>query len=192
MADHPLRTIDMQPESRPLDLNDLSRLALTLRAARQPDAIFREVYAVACETLGCKLFTIMSFDAERYEVERLYTNMPTVYPLGGRKKKRGSAWAGHTLENLKPFRATDADGIRAAFDDHAVITGMGLGSILNIPVAYDGRCAGTMNLTHVEGWYTQAHEEAGLVLASFLAAPLVLHQRNSKPKAAPQPIAGCA
>jgi GAF domain-containing protein len=182
----------MQPDSRPLDLPDVSRLAHALRTARQPDAMFREIYAVACETLGCKLFTIMSFDTERYEVERLYTNMPTVYPLGGRKKKRGSAWAEHTLENLMPFRATDAAGIRAAFDDHAVITGMGLGSILNIPVAYDGRCVGTMNLTHVEGWYTQAHEEAGLVLASFLVAPLALYQCCAKPKTAPQVRAGCA
>src|SRR6201991_1036996 len=162
----------MQPDSRLLDLPDVSRLACALRTARQPDAMFREIYAVACETLGCKLFTIMSFDTERYEVERLYTNMPTVYPLGGRKKKRGSAWAEQTIEHLMPFRATDAAGIRAAFDDHAVITGMGLGSILNIPVAYDGQCVGTMNLTHVEGWYTQAHEEAGLQVPSvFFPAP---------------------
>ncbi|MFC0402680.1 GAF domain-containing protein [Paraburkholderia rhizosphaerae] len=183
----------MQTETRSLELNDLSRLALALRVAQQPEVIFREVYALACETLGCKLFTIMSFDAERYEVERLYTNMPTVYPPGGRKKKRGSAWAGHTLGNLQPFRATDPEGIRAAFDDHAVITGMGLGSILNIPVAYDGRCVGTMNLTHVEAWYTQAHEGAGLLLASFLAAPLALYQRQAKPQAAPPwRVAGCA
>jgi GAF domain-containing protein len=181
----------MPAEPRPLELTDLSRLVHALRAARQPDAIFREVYALACETPGCKLFTIMSFDEERYEVERLYTNMPTVYPLGGRKKKGGSAWAEHTLEQLKPFRATDPAGIRAAFDDHAVITGMGLGSILNIPVAYDGRCIGTMNLTHVEGWYTQAHEESGLLLASFLAAPLALYQRGAKAKAAPRTAAGC-
>jgi GAF domain-containing protein len=182
----------MQSVSRALDLPDVSRLARALYSARQPDAIFREIYAVACETPGCKLFTIMSFDAERYEVERLYTNMPTVYPPGGRKKKRGSAWSEHTLENLLPFRATDAAGIRAAFDDHAVITGMGLGSILNIPVAYDGQCVGTMNLTHVEGWYTQAHEETGLVLASFLAAPLALYLHNAKPKTTQQVRAGCA
>jgi hypothetical protein len=55
-----------------------------------------------------------------------------------------------------------------------------LGSILNIPVAYDGRCVGTMNLTHVEGWYRQEHEETGVLLASFLVAPLALHQAASR------------
>jgi GAF domain-containing protein len=185
--------MSMHAEPRPLSVDDLSKLAHALRAAPQPETIFREVYALACETIGCKLFTIMSFDADCHEVERLFTNMPAVYPPGGRKKKRGSAWSQQTLENLQPFRATAPEGIRAAFDDHAVMLGMGLGSILNIPVAYDGRCVGTMNLTHVEGWYTQAHEEAGMLLASFLAAPLALYRRGAQPAGAtPAAVAGCA
>ncbi|GAB2871141.1 hypothetical protein GCM10027093_03600 [Paraburkholderia jirisanensis] len=183
----------MHAEPRPLTVADLSQLAHALRGALQPDTIFRAVYALACETIGCKLFTIMSFDADRYEVERLFTNTPTLYPLGGRKKKRGSAWGVQTLENLQPFRATTPEGIRAAFDDHALMVGMGLGSILNIPVAYDGRCVGTMNLTHVEAWYTEAHEQAGILLASFLAAPLALYRGNAQPAAISvhAAIAGC-
>jgi GAF domain-containing protein len=183
----------MHAEPRPLCVADLLKLARVLRCAPQPEAIFREVYELACETIGCKLFTIMSFDADCYEVERLFTNTPAIYPLGGRKKKRGSAWSLQTLENMQPFRATTPDGIRAAFDDHAVMFDMGLGSILNIPVAYDGRCVGTMNLTHVEGWYTQAHEETGILLASFLAAPLALYRGGGarQPAATHAAIAGC-
>jgi hypothetical protein len=80
---------------------------------------------------------------------------------------------------MMPFRANGAAQISAAFDDHAVLTGMGLGAILNIPVAYDGKCVGTMNMTHVEGWYAYEHDELGVLLASFLAAPLALHQMKS-------------
>jgi GAF domain-containing protein len=54
-----------------------------------------------------------------------------------------------------------------------------LGSILNMPVAYNGQCVGTMNMTHVEGWYTQAHEEIALLLAAFIATPLALRQAAS-------------
>jgi hypothetical protein len=50
---------------------------------------------------------------------------------------------------------------------------MGLGSILNIPIAYDGECIGTMNLTHVEHWYKREHEDTGVLLGSFLAPALV-------------------
>ena len=77
------------------------------------------------------------------------------------------------MTRMQVFRATDPDGIRASFDDHAVMTGLGLGSILNIPIAYEGRCIGTMNMTHVSGWYTPEHEQYGLLIGSFLAAPLL-------------------
>jgi GAF domain-containing protein len=164
------------PATRALDMADLERLANTVRKKDQPMEIFRAVHALAERTIGLGLFTIMSYDAQRFEVERLYTNMPEVYPTGGRKQKRGTAWASQVLLDLKPFRAETPQGIRAAFDDHAVMTGMGLGSILNIPIAYDGVCVGTMNLTHREGWYTARHEEIGLLIGSFLAAALVQAQ----------------
>jgi GAF domain-containing protein len=159
--------------TRVLGIPDLERLSDALRLSNQPTEIFRAVHAAAEQTIGLRLFTIMSYDAQRLEVERVYTNMPDVYPTGGRKQKQGTAWAGQVLLNLKPFRAETQQGIRDAFDDHAVMTGMGLGSILNIPIAYDGVCVGTMNMTHREGWYTARDEQIGMLIGSFLAAALV-------------------
>lgn len=144
-----------------------------MREPGQPAHLFDTVASVAAETIGFRLFTIMSHDASRHEVERVYTNMPDVYPTGGRKKKQGTAWATQILQDLRPFRGETMNDIRDAFDDHMTMTNMGLGSILNIPVAYDGVCIGTMNLTHVEHWYSRDHEDAGLLLASFLAPALV-------------------
>lgn len=163
----------MPPAGQALELSDLEGLAMTMRTTGQPAEIFRAVHAVAARAIGARLFTIMSYDAQRHEVERVYTNMPDVYPPGGRKQKRGTAWSKQILEELKPFRAETAQDIRAAFDDHAKMTGMGLGSILNIPIAYDGVCVGTMNMTHVEGWYTCGHEAIGLLIGSFLAPALL-------------------
>ncbi|MFM0037673.1 GAF domain-containing protein [Paraburkholderia strydomiana] len=164
------------PAMKALELSDLESLAMAMRIRGQPGEIFRAVHAVAARAIGAKLFTIMSYDARRHEVERVYTNMPDVYPPGGRKKKRGTAWSKQILEDLEPFRAETAQHIRDAFDDHAVMTGMGLGSILNIPIAYGGECIGTMNMTHVEGWYTRGHEAMGLLIGSFLAPALLRRQ----------------
>jgi transcriptional regulator with GAF, ATPase, and Fis domain len=164
-------------EQHALELSDLERLAQALRVKHRPAEIFGAVYAVASSAIGARLFTIMSYDARQHEVERVYTNMPAVYPLGGRKKKRGTAWSNQILQDLRPFRAQTAQGIRDAFDDHAVMTGMGLGSILNIPIAYDGVCVGTMNMTHVESWYTHRHEQIGVLIGSFLAPALLDLQR---------------
>ena len=158
---------------RALKLDDLERLARATRESDQPETLFRAVEAVVSETIGFRLFTIMAYDASRHEVARVYTNMPDVYPTGGRKKKRGTAWATQILQELRPFRGETSHDIRNAFDDHAVMAAMGLGSILNIPIAYDGECIGTMNLTHVEHWYTQAHEDLGLLIGAFLAPALL-------------------
>ncbi|MEM5296734.1 GAF domain-containing protein [Burkholderia sp. JPY481] len=166
-------------DTQMLDIADLERLALAMRAKDQPLELFRAVHAVAAKAIGLSLITIMSYDARRHEVERVYTNMPDVYPLGGRKRKQGTAWARQILQELKPFRAATSQGIREAFDDHAVMTGMGLGSILNIPIAYDGVCIGTMNLTHEEGWYTGRHESMGLLIGAFLAPALIKHSTQS-------------
>jgi len=158
---------------RALKLRDLERLARATRESEQPETLFRAVEAVVSETIGFRLFTIMSYDASRHEVARVHTNMPDVYPTGGRKKKRGTAWATQILHELRPFRGETSHDIRNAFDDHAVMAAMGLGSILNIPIAYDGECIGTMNLTHVEHWYTKQHEDLGLLIGAFLAPALL-------------------
>jgi hypothetical protein len=173
------------PLRQALELTDLEGLAMAMRTTGQPSEIFHAVHAVATRTIGARLFTIMSYDAQRHEVERVYTNMPDVYPAGGRKHKRGTAWSRQILEELKPFRAETMQGIRDAFDDHAVMTGMGLGSILNIPIAYDGVCVGTMNMTHVEGWYMRGHEAMGLLIGSFLAPALLTRLAAHADRATP-------
>lgn len=152
---------------------DLGRLAEALASADQPPAIFRALDSLSGEAIGHRLFTIMRFDPERSEVERLYSTMPDVYRVGGRKKKTDTAWANHILHDRKVYRANDAAGIRAAFDDHATILGLGLESVLNIPVVFDGRCVGTMNLLHEAGWYRPSDEETGIVLGSFLIPVLI-------------------
>ena len=124
--------------TRALQTHDLERLASAMREPGQPLALFRAVEAVAAESIGFRLFTIMAYDARQHQVERVFTNMPDVYPTGGRKTKRGTAWATRILQDLRPFRGDTRHDLRNAFDDHTVMTAMGLGSILNIPIAYDG------------------------------------------------------
>lgn len=153
---------------RVLRNEDLAALAAALRSPERPPRIFAAVETLSAAVIGHRLFTVMRYDSARGEVERLYTSMPSVYPVGGRKTKRETAWSDHVLREMRAFRATDPDGIRAAFDDHATIASLGLGSILNIPLVLAGRCLGTMNLTHEAGWYTEQDEAMGMLLGAFL------------------------
>src|SRR5262249_20834785 len=158
---------------RLLDLADLATLAAAGEAAGQPAVVFGAVEALSAATIGHRLFTIMRFDAARAEVERVHTSLASAYPVGGRKQKPESAWSNRLLRDRKVFLAAGPDDIRAAFDDHATILGLGLGSILNVPVVFDGRCIGTMNLCHRAGWYTADDEQAGRLLAAFLVPALL-------------------
>src|SRR5437868_11204975 len=148
-----LRTDLPTSSRRDLRIDDLSLLAEALRAANPPHAIYAALESVSGQVIGHRLFTIMSFDAGRSEVERVYSSLPSVYPVGGRKNKADTKWADHVLRAMKVFRGTTPNDIRSAFDDHQTILGLGLGSIINIPGGFEGRCLGTMNLTHHAGWY---------------------------------------
>src|SRR4029079_18710478 len=92
---------------------------------------------------------------------------------GGRKPKKVTAWTQHVLTEMKVFRGGGPADIVAAFDDHETILGLGLGSVLNIPVVFKGRCLGTMNLLHQAGWYRPDDERTGLLLGTFLIPVLV-------------------
>jgi hypothetical protein len=153
---------------RELRVDDLAQLVDALRAVDEAAAIYRAVEALSADVIGHRLFTIMRFDPERSEVERVHSSMPAVYPVGGRKAKKDTAWSDHTLRDMKVFRTSGPEAIRAAFDDHATILSLGLASVLNIPLVLGGRCIGTMNLLHEVGWYTPQDEPAGLLLGAFL------------------------
>ena len=156
------------PSRRELRLEDLDLLAEALRAPDQPLTICRALETLSGETIGHQLFTVMRFDSDRSEVQRIHSNRPSAYPTGGRKQKKATAWADQVLGEMKVFRGDSPADIRAAFDDHETILRLGLGSVLNIPVVFEGRCRGTMNLLHQAGWYRPEDERIGLLLGAFL------------------------
>jgi GAF domain-containing protein len=158
---------------RGLQVADLQALAARVRAAHRPAEIFAAVEALCADAIGQRLFTVMRFDAESFEVERLYTSDAAAYPVGGRKKKARDAWGEHVLVEARAFRANTPEEIRATFDDHDKILALGIGAILNIPLVHGGRCVGTMNFCHVAGWYTQEDEETGLLLGAFVVSALL-------------------
>jgi hypothetical protein len=160
---------------RELRIDDLAALVAALRGAERAEPVFRAVETLSADVIGHRLFTIMRFDPARAEVERVHSSQPAAYPVGGRKAKRDTAWSDHTLRDMKVFRASGVDAIRAAFDDHATILSLGLASVLNIPLVLGGRCIGTMNLLHEEGWYTAEDEPTGLLLGAFLL-PVLTHR----------------
>ncbi|MCF3933142.1 GAF domain-containing protein [Acuticoccus sp. M5D2P5] len=139
----------------------------------QPDATFKAMERFTHRLVGHKLFTLLYVDGD--EVARCYSNRPDEYPVAGRKPMGKTPWGDHVLAGRAPYLGADKAGIRWAFFDHVQIEGMGLGSVINIPVIYDEAVIGTMNLLDAEHHYKRSDVDlltplAPLLIPAFLTA----------------------
>lgn len=136
----------------------------------------RAVEAALRALTGHGLCTAMVFDADAMTVRRVFSSQPDAYPVGGAKPKRDTAWGRQVLIEGRVFTGEGEAAIRVHFDDHAVIAGLGLASIVNVPVFLGGRCAGTVNLLWSAarlqpGWIAAARLLGLLATPDWCSAP---------------------
>ncbi len=108
------------------------------------------VDAFARPVMRQRLFTVNRFEPATMHLVRLYSSNPRDYPPGGRKDKRATAWGEKVLLQHRMHVGEGVAAIRADFDDHATIERLGLQSVVNVPIAFEGRCLGTANFLMVE------------------------------------------
>jgi GAF domain-containing protein len=158
---------------RPLTLSDLAALAERFAVEPQPALLYAAIDALVQQVIGHRLFTLMRVHDATDEVERIYSSNTTAYPVGGRKVKRGTPWSRAVLERGEVYVARNPAEVREAFADHALIESLGIGSIMNVPIAWAGRRLGTMNISHGAGWFTPEDERAARLIATFVVPSLV-------------------
>lgn len=108
----------------------------------------------ACATLGTRLFTISVQDLSRDVARRAYTSHPVEYPVSGTKPLTRDGWYDHCITGQKVFVANTTPEFARYFFDHALISSLGLGSCINIPVVQAGTVLGTVNLLAEEHHFT--------------------------------------
>jgi len=151
---------------------DLSMIAMLSAQPHQPMDLFAAIDQLVQRAIGHRLFTIMRLHAAAMEVERVYSSNLQAYPVGGRKKKRGTSWGEAVLDRGELFVARNADEVKRAFDDHQLIFALGVGAIMNVPISFNGDRLGTMNISHESGWFTEADEHAGRAIGTLLVPAL--------------------
>lgn len=154
-------------------LPHLEAVASALAGDGQPAAVFEALERAMGATLGHRLFTLLRYHAAAQESERIYTSQPAAYPVGGRKPVRPTPSTARVFGERRAYIGRTATDIRAAFADHALIFSLGCESVLNLPVLFDGRVLGTVNLLHEAGWYAETDVPVGLTFAA-LAVPVYL------------------
>lgn len=138
----------------------------------QPQPLYRAVDATLNQVVGHRLFTMMVLARDGVKVRRVYSSRPDVYPVGGFKTHRQTPWGRQVLGEGRPYIGRNADDIRWGFADADQIFSLGCESILNLPVKWDGRVLGTLNLLERAGFYdakhlVQARPFAALLVAAF-------------------------
>ena len=156
------------------------RFADALAAPDQPGAVFAALGALADETVGAKLFTLMTFDAETRLARRIHSNMPDAYPPGGTKPAPETDWTARVLDRHEVFVANTAEEIAAVFFDHAQIAALGCAAALNLPVVVGGRVVGTLNCLDVAGTYTPARVAAAEALRLPGATAFLLYDAMTR------------
>ena len=136
----------------------------------QPQALFGALDGALGSVLGHRLFTLMRYHERTGESERIYTTRPREYPVGGKKALNPTAWTEQVLRRQQPYLGRTPADVAAVFFDHALIASLGCGAVLNVPVVWDSRVLGTINLLHEAGWYDETDAPIGLLFAA-LAIP---------------------
>ena len=107
-----------------------------------------------CAALGTRLFTVTALDDAAGLHRRLYTSHPVEYPASGTKPLDRDGWYDACVAARQTFVANTPPEFARYFFDHALITSLGLGSCINIPVADGGPVLGTVNLLAKAGHFT--------------------------------------
>lgn len=141
-------------------------LSLAVRQPDQPATAFKALDRAMQAVIGHKLLTVLLYHDQLQELERFYSSDLDSHPISGRKKVEKSAWSKQLLIEQHCYIGYNAADIQNYFPDYELIHSLGCDSILNVPVVYDGKTLGTVNLLHEENWYEQSDTEVAIILSS--------------------------
>jgi hypothetical protein len=156
-----------------MSLEVLARLARATAEAETPQQAFVAAETAVRALTGFRLFTILFVTRAGDEVERVHSSDPAAYPLTGRKRMGPTPWGTHVLDGQQAWHGADAEAIRWAFPDHALIASLGCGSCINIPVIIMRQLIGTLNVLDAPGVLRADQIPSLQAVAPAIALPLL-------------------
>lgn len=132
------------------------------------NASYHNLYRLADELVGVKLFTVMETDMELNLARRAFSSDPENYPVSGSKPITRNHWFDIVFTNRAPFIANTIAEIAEVFPDHELIWSLGCGSVVNLPLIVKDEFVGTINLLHHEHFYNAERVD---LIAKHLPTP---------------------
>lgn len=140
-----------------------------------------ETLHAACAALGTRLFTVTTQDEAAGLARRAFTSHPVEYPVSGTKPLTRDGWYDFCIGGQQTFVANTVPEFARYFFDHALITSLGLGSCINVPVVHGREVLGTVNLLAEEHHFTSERLQAYHRLIAAAHDALVKEMLGSRP-----------
>lgn len=129
-------------------------VASALAGEGQPGAGLHALSQALQARIGYRLFTVLVLDWDAGRSWRHFSSQPDAYPAGGSKPiRQDSEFFATVVQQGIPHLCMDRDDCARTFPDHALIASLGCEAAVNVPVRWNGRTLGSLNLLHQAGWY---------------------------------------
>ncbi|GLR89502.1 hypothetical protein [Bradyrhizobium iriomotense] len=154
-------------------LDDMTQLVdATTRGLDLADAC-RTLDGIAARRYDYKLFTVLRLCRRDSSVERVHSSDPVAYPLLGRKRTPDTVWGKVVLTDGKVLVSRTPDDIRENFSDYETIFALGVGSMINVPILWNGIVRGSANISFAGDGYVKC-DPADLQMLCGIIAPVVV------------------
>ena len=157
-------------------LTDLSR---AWESPGQPEATFVAAGNAFQGLVGYRLYTITHALPGSAEVERVHSTDTAAYPVGGRKPITPNAFRDRLFGEKRPFLGQRPEDFAPYFPDTPFIVSLGLGAVINLPIIFDDKALGSVNLLDREGAYNEGHLEPAMRITRFIIPALLARSSRS-------------
>ncbi len=152
----------------------LQPLLVALAGPGQPEAGLAALDQALAATIGHRLFTVLVLDEARGVNRRYYSSQPVAYPVSGEKKlMRDSELYRLVVQQGVPRFCDGREAMARAFFDHELIFSLGCEACVNMPVRWNGRTLGALNLLHEAGHFAAIDMDLLATFAALAVAPIL-------------------
>lgn len=139
----------------------------------KPMQVWQEAEKALLSFYDITLFTVLFYDKKTNLLWRLFSNNQTINAIGGKKRATNSKWSVTVLKHGEVFIAPDKSALMEVFSDAPFLISYGCESVLNVPVKYQGRVIGSLNLLHKEHSYDRGNISPALIISQMLVPYLL-------------------
>jgi len=147
---------------------DLSTIAAGIAGKDQPFEVFRAAEKLCDEMFSTALFSLLSYDPQTGDIERIYSSDVERFPTGVRKAMGDTDWSRSVLKNGQTWFG-DLEAIKQVFPDWQKIMDAGIQSSLCMPIRWRARTLGMASLAFNDVSFDRSKEADIMPIAAMLA-----------------------